>query len=114
MIKLKGEKYKVKGADFRRVLNEAKKIYPCLVKGKGPLVAKNFSLNHVLLEYYTNHKNTNIYFLKNDEFVTIKFAATTKTGMTVVHALEIAAIKCGLAFDFKRDDDQVEIFLRHR
>lgn len=108
------EKYQIKGRDFRRVINEAKNIYVEKAKGQNKLIDKNFSLRHVFLKFKTQDKISNPLFVRNDSNIYCEIYAKTKTGMLIVHALEIATIKCGMAFDFKRDDESVKIILRYR
>lgn len=119
MITVK-EKYQIKGCDFRRIIAQARKIFDERFKNKNELFAKNFSLNYILDEYEIKGKckNSNPLFIKGDSEINCTFCARNQLGMQMIHALEIATIKCGMTFDFKRhnvhDVEMVRVTLRYR
>lgn len=108
------EKCRVKGRDFRRVISQARKIFNENFKSKNELFAKNFSLSHILHDYRLEDKASNPLFMKNNSEIYCEFYSECELGMKMIHALEIAIIKCGMAFDFRRTDESVKIILRYR
>lgn len=112
MLKVK-EKNKIKGRDFRRVISQARKIYNDNFLPKNEPFAKKFSLNDILLEYEMDGKG-NPEFIKGDSEIYCKFYSESKTGAKMIHALEIATIKCGMAFNFLRDNNSICLTLRYR
>lgn len=108
------EKYKIKGRDFRRIMSQARKIYDEKFKNKNELFCKKFSLDYILHDYDLKDKASNPLFMKGDSEIYCEFYAESPLGMKMIHALEIATIKCGMAFDFKRTDESVKIVLRYR
>lgn len=108
------EKYRVKGRDFRRVISQARKIFDENFKNKNELFAKKFSLSYILHDYRLEDKASNPLFMKSDSEIYCEFYSECELGMKMIHALEIAIIKCGMAFDFRRTGESIKIILRYR